>query len=282
MSEDSALRFLALLNVLWDGGTFDRERETRASAHVSGRRFTSGLMLQPATLAKLASVGGGIARGVGALARFLVAWPTTTMGGRDYRAGDLDSPELRAFDARLTELLNVPLPLSDAGEIEPPALRLSAEGFAVWRTLHDDVEHELCPRGEFGDLTDIGAKIAEQAARLACVLHVFQHGPRGEIGPDMMMTGAKIAAWHLIEARRVFAILGQVGEAADAQLLLDWLLEQTEAPTLGNILRLGPYRLRDKKRRDGAAKMLVEHNLARVVKRGDAEYLTLSPAAKKS
>jgi hypothetical protein len=47
MSEASALRFLTLLNRLWDGNEFDRQRETRACAHIRGRRFTCSLMLQP-------------------------------------------------------------------------------------------------------------------------------------------------------------------------------------------------------------------------------------------
>lgn len=91
MTEDVALRFLSLLNRLWDGNEFDRQRESRSCAHVRGRRFTVSLMMQPAVLAKLVAIGSGIARGTGALARFVVAWPSTTMGSRDYRPGDLDS-----------------------------------------------------------------------------------------------------------------------------------------------------------------------------------------------
>jgi putative DNA primase/helicase len=277
MSEGSALRFLALLNRLWDGNDFSRERETRSSAYIHGRRFTVSLMLQPDTLARLTAAGGGIARGVGALARFLIAWPSSTIGSRPYREGDLNAPELLAFDARLRQVLDTTLPLDEKGAIQPPELSLSAEAFTLWRQFHDDVERELVRTGEFSELPDFGAKAAEQAARIACVLHIFEHGSAGTITPEMMIAGARIAAWHLTEARRVFAVMGHAGEASDAQLLLEWLQDQADDPTLRNILRLGPYRLRDRKRRDSAIAKLVEHGLARIDARGDAEHLILNP-----
>jgi Protein of unknown function (DUF3987) len=280
MSEDSAMRFLGLLNRLWDGNPFDRDRETRSCAHVRGRRLTTALMLQPSALAKLVAAGDGIARGVGALARFLICWPASTMGTRGYRTADLSSAALQTFDDRIRQLLDTPLPLDEAGALQPPTVRLSREAFEVWRQLHDDIERELGRRGEFSELPDFGAKAAEQAARIACVLHVFEHGPAGEIGADSMLSAARLVIWHLAETRRIFAIIGHAGETADAQVLLEWLQDQAEAPTVGNILRLGPYRLRDKRHRDAALVVLVEHGLARVEKRGGADHLVINPKAR--
>ena len=139
--------FSLCCNQLWDGNPFDRDRETRSSAYVRGRRFTASLMLQPGALAKLVSAGGGIARAVGALARFLMAWPMSTMGTRLYKPGDLDNPALCAFDQRLRSLLDLPLPLDEDGALEPPVLRLEPAAVEVWRQLHDDVERELGSRG---------------------------------------------------------------------------------------------------------------------------------------
>lgn len=174
-------------------------------------------------------------------------------------------------------MLDAPLPLDERGALQPPALSLSPEAFEVWRQLHDDIEREIGRRGEFADLPDFGAKAAEQAARFACILHIFERGPGGEIGQDMMLAAARIAVWHLHEARRVLTMIGHAGEAADAQALLDWLHDRADAPTLGDILRLGPYRLRDRARRDPAVSKLIEHGLARIEKRGDAEHMVLTP-----
>jgi putative DNA primase/helicase len=236
MSEESALRFLALLNRLWDGNPFDRRRTTRESVTIEGRRFTVALMLQPIVLARLLEAGSGLARGTGNLARFLVCWPESTMGARPYRpiqAASMAGDPLEAFDRRLIELLNLPLPVEDPAtmKLQPTVLDLSPEAFEVWRAFHDEVERELGARGEYGELSDFGAKAAEQAARLAAVLHVFEHGPQGTIGAEAMQAGAALAAWHLHEARRVLSLTGRTGELSDAQALLDWLLEQPQPPT---------------------------------------------------
>jgi putative DNA primase/helicase len=238
-------------------------------------------MVQPLVMAKLLGAGAGVARGTGALARFLVCWPESTMGGRAYRPGDVDGPELRAFDARLTELLGSPLPVADgdaALALAPPKLRLAPAAFELWRAFHDDVERELAARGEYAELRDFAAKAAEQAARLACVLHVFEHGPGGAVGAGSMEAGAKLAAWHLHEARRMLGLVGRSGEAADAAALLEWLGEQPGPPTAGDVLRLGPHRVRDKARRDRALAKLAEHQLARGERDGKATRVVLNPA----
>jgi putative DNA primase/helicase len=231
-------------------------------------------------MARLLGAGAGVARGTGALARFLVCWPESTMGRRAYRPGDVDGPELRALDARLAALLGTALPVTDEATLAlaPPRLRLAPAAFELWRAFHDEVERELAARGEYAELRDFAAKAAEQAARLACVLHVFEHGPGGAIGAEGMEAGTKLAAWHLHEARRVLGLVGRSGEAADAAALLEWLGEQPEAPTAGDVLRLGPHRVRDKARRYRALAKFAEHQLARGERDGKATRVVLNPA----
>jgi putative DNA primase/helicase len=202
------------------------------------------------------------------------------MGQRLYRPGDVEAPELTAFDARLTELLTTELPMADERTmaLAPPTLRLDDAAFGVWRMFHDQVERELAAGGEYAEVRDFAAKGAEQAARLACVLHLFEHGPGGTIGAGCMEAGARVAAWHLHEARRVLGLVGHSGDLADAAVLLEWLREQPRPPTAGDILRLGPYRLRDKGRRDRALAKLAEHQLVGELKVGKATHIVLNPA----
>jgi hypothetical protein len=110
------------------------------------------------------------------------------------------------------------------------------------------------------------------------VTHVFGHGPAGEIGPAGMEAGAKLALWHLHEARRMLAGIGRTGEAADAQVLLDWLLDEPAPPSLGRVLQFGPYRVRDKARRDAALARLEEHGLARLQASGRETLVATNPA----
>ena len=162
-------------------------------------------------------------------------------------------------------------------ELAPPALPLSAEAFEIWRAFHDEVEVELGDKGEYGEVGDFAAKTPEQAARIAACAHVFDLGPEGEIGAAHMEAGCAVALWHLNEARRITALVGRSGAKLDAKLLLDWLLELPARPTAGDVLRLGPNRLRDKERRDKALAMLAEHDLARTVRERRRTFIEVNP-----
>jgi hypothetical protein len=76
MSDENLMKFVALLNRLWDGHPFGRERLHAKSAHVDGRRFTVSLMMQPIVMARLLGACDGAARNMGFVARTLTSWPT--------------------------------------------------------------------------------------------------------------------------------------------------------------------------------------------------------------
>jgi hypothetical protein len=282
MNDDNLMGFIALLNRLWDGNDFDRSRLTTKSAFIRGRRLTVSLMMQPVVLTRLLSAAGGASRGIGWIARTLIAWPASTIGSRPYRDA-ADMPALFAFHSRVRELLDLELPVERAGMVlAPPSLSLSPSAFRVWRSLHDEVEAELSQVGEFGGVSDIGAKIAENAARIAGVFHVVTQGPDGTIDAATMDGAAKVAIWHLSEARRVVGATKTAQDVADAGLLLEWWLSRQpeHAVEPRDILRLGPPALRDKERRDNAITALIEKHWARLVKIGTADRLVLNPKAR--
>ena len=161
--------------------------------------------------------------------------------------------------------------------LDPPRLALDKHAFEVWRHFHDDVERELPAKGEYGEHRDFAAKIAEQAARVAWVFHVIEHGPHGTVNGISMEAGAAIAIWHLHEARRVLGLVGVSGELTDAQAVLEWLQDHPEASTPRDLLRLGPYRTRSRKRRDKALEILAEHHLVREQRDGKTMRLILNP-----
>jgi putative DNA primase/helicase len=158
MGRDSIMRYLALINRLWDGQPFSRKRSTTKSFTVKGRRLTTCLMMQETVLRQLLAAGDGVSRGSGFMARFLMACPVSTMGTRFYRPGDPDDPALAAYDAKLRALLDMPLPVDSEGMVlKPPVLPLSGDARETWIEFHDDVERELHRHGEFFDVKDIAA-----------------------------------------------------------------------------------------------------------------------------
>jgi hypothetical protein len=260
MSDDTALRYFGLLNRFWDGNSFERFRATSSSFAVVGRRLTCSLMMQHIVLCRLIGAAGGVARGVGFLARFLLAWPCSTMGQRAYREGDLDGPALAKWDIRIRELLSKPLPADPKTMVlDPPTLALSDQARMHWIDFHDDAERELGRLGQFGDVADFAAKAAENSARIAAIMWVVENGPDGEIDAATMQAAAAIASWHLHEAKRIVGATNVPQAVSDAALLIEWMQKKSRwriSPR--DVLHEGPSQLRNKMRRDAAAKILIE------------------------
>jgi hypothetical protein len=263
MSDENLMKFVALLNRLWDGRPFERERLTAKCARLSGRRFTVSLMMQPVVMSRLLGACGGAARNMGFIARNLIAWPESTIGKRPYREPPANMSASDQLNARLRELLDIKL--STEGPqmaLVPPSLNLTWQAKEEWAAFFNETERELCRSGEFGDIADIGSKIAENAARMAGMFHVFEQGPGGEIGKQLMESAVTVVAWHLSEARRVICANRKPEEFADAELLLEWFLRQEDKVlSPREIQQLGPNSLRkDTKRRDRAIKILVDRH----------------------
>lgn len=280
MGKDSAMRNLALLNVLWDGGTHSIGRRTSESFTVRGARLTMGLMVQEITLREYFSKSGGLARGTGFLARFLVAWPESTQGKRPFTEAPTNWPHLAAFHRRIAAILNQPAPIDEEGALTPAMLSLTPDAKAAWVSYHDAVESELASGGELFDVRDVASKSADNAARLAALFQMFE-GAGGAIGADAFEGASRITAWHLHEARRFFGELALPAELADAARLDCWLIEhcmreRTHMVGKNHVRQHGP--LRDGARLDTAIRELAELDRLRLEKDGKRLTIHLNPA----
>lgn len=281
MGKDSAMRNLALLNVLWDGGTHSIGRRTSESFTVRGARLTMGLMIQETTLREYFSKSGGLARGTGFLARFLVAWPESTQGQRPFTEAPANWPHLAAFHRRIAAILNQPAPIDEDGALTPAMLSLAPDAKAAWVGYHDAIESELASGGELYDVRDVASKSADNAARLAALFQQFEHGMGGAIGLDSFERASRITAWHLSEARRFFGELALPAELADAARLDSWLIEhcrqeRTHFVKKNHVRQHGP--LRDGGRLDAAIRELAELDRLRLEKDGKRLTIHLNPA----
>ena len=129
-------------------------------------------------------------------------------------------PSWRNFTLGFVNYWALPLPVEGAEVIlTPPIVSLSPTAFQEWRVLHGEIEAELSRVGEFGSVPDIGAKVAENAARIAALFHVLNRGPGGDVDREMMERAASLSIWHLNEARRVVGATKTAQDIADAALL---------------------------------------------------------------
>lgn len=281
MGKDSAMRNLALLNVLWDGGAHSIGRRTSESFTVRGARLTMGLMIQESTLREYFSKSGGLARGTGFLARFLVAWPESTQGTRKFTEAPANWPHLAAFHSRIATILNQPAPVGDDGALAPAMLSLAPDAKAAWVEYHDAIERELASGGELHNVRDVASKSADNAARLAALFQLFEHGMGGAIGLDSFERASRISAWHLSEARRFFGELALPMELADAARLDSWLtkhcrLGRKRMVAKNYVRQHGP--LRDGVRLDSAIRELAQIDHLRLEKDGKRLTIHLNPA----
>jgi putative DNA primase/helicase len=282
MGKDSIMRNLALLNILWDGGVL-RVGDTPRSLSMCGARLTVALQVQEATLRTFFDRSGGLARGTGFLARFLVAWPESTQGFRPFSEPPMAWPALSVFHRRIAEILANPVPMDEEGVLSPAVLTLAPVTKAAWVTYHDAIEGELPNGGELYDVRDVASKSADNAVRLAALFHVFEHGMDGAVGLEAFEGASRIAAWHLNESRRFFGELALPAELANAARLDNWLIEccrrdRTHSVATMRVQQYGPGGLREKSAIDSAVRELDELGRARLVKEGHHRRIEVNPA----
>jgi putative DNA primase/helicase len=280
MGKDSVMRNMALLNKLWDGGRYQSDRgDEERSRDVHGARLTMGLMIQESTLRAFFDQSKGLARGSGFLARFLFAWPDSTMGTRFYIEPIAGSPALSEFNYRITELLNQSVPINENGILTPPILTLTVEAKHAWITFHDAIESELITGGKFYDVRDVASKTADNAVRLAALFHIFE-GRGSAIEISAFESASKIIRWHLNEARRFLGQLALPTELVDASKLNHWLVEYCQRASThfvgkNHTLQHGP--LRNRVTLDAALRELANLDRAQMVKDGKRSIIQVNP-----
>ena len=269
MGQETILRYLGLLNVMWEGGDFLVDRRSKPSFYLRHRRLTFGLMVQPDALRGFMDRAGSLPRGTGFIARFLIAWPATTQGTRKFRAAPAAMPAVEDYGRRITDLLNAPLATDANGGLVPTVLDFSTEARKAWVHVHDRIEVGLAAGGGFEAVRDVAAKAAENVARLAALFHVLAHGPVGAIGVDHVLGAEEVVCWHLHEARRLLAALDTPPALAAAIRLDNWLRNEarlsgdTRIPTT-RIYQYGPACLRDSRDMKAALATLTERGRARL------------------
>ena len=272
--KSNPMRFVALLNRLWDGKHFTTQRKTSQNFVIANRRLTLNLMMQPMLLQQLKN--GGVSRQSGFLARSLVAYPESEMGKRFYQEPTDSMDFLTSYEHQLTSCLKQSEDLTISGCKKMPVLQMSELAKKHWILFFNNIEEGLKPGGRWMDVRDFASKSGENVTRLAGLFHLFE-GREGDIQADHIEQAIEIINWHLYEAKRLFGSDNTAPQITDAKKLLDWLINK-ELPqlTLRDIQRLSP--LRDKDRRNQAIDTLVEHNVARLTKKDGKSCLEINPS----
>jgi len=279
MNKDTAMRNMARLNKLWDGVVSGSERITTESYGDTTARLTMSLQVQEPTLRAFFDNTKGLARGTGFLARFLVAWPESTMGTRMFTSPPDGWPAMAAFNNRLMAILDRQAPVDDFGILTPAMLTLSPDAKRAWIDFHDAVEAMMRTGGELYDLRDVASKAADNLVRMAALFHVF-NGSIGAIDLDCIEAAVPIMTWHLLEAKRFLGELAMPAELANPIRLEAWLIdwckrEGTDKVPTREVQRNGPGGLRDKMVINDAVNELAELGRAKLVHDGKKRLIQI-------
>ncbi len=276
MKKDNLTGGLATLNKLWSGEPIRADRKTEgASVILNSGRLTLGLAVQQSVVRQFFESSKGIARGSGFAARFMISWPASTQGTRFYKSMGTTVAAHR-FNTRLKTMIGATELLVDGCDLK--TVSLSPEGKAAWVGFHDRIESELLPDREFSDNKDSASKSAENVARLACLFHLFEHGPSGQISAEHVGAAAAIVTWHLFEARRFLGEIAQPADQIAAERLDAWLLQQQGPVSATTIMHKGPADTRKRAQLDEALQELVACHRVRVSKVGKSSIVSVNPA----
>lgn len=281
MTGDSAMRNMALLNVLWEDGTHTIDRRTSESYKVQGARLTMGLAVQSDTVRAFFDNPKQLARGTGFAARFLIAWPDSTQGTRLFKEPPKSFPKLSAFNDRINQLLDKIPMLTDAGGLAPATLDLSPEAKGVWINFHNQVEMELRVGGDMVDARDVASKAADNVARLAALFHLYEWHSEGQINAELVRAATVIVTWHLYEAKRFLHQIATPAHINNAMKLDAYILKycvdhKTNKVNKNHVRRNGS--IRDKRMLDEAISELIEANRIRVVIDDRTSIIEVNPA----
>ncbi|HAU9810803.1 TPA: DUF3987 domain-containing protein [Legionella pneumophila] len=276
--QSNPMRFVALLNRLWEGKSFAAHRKTSQSFIIEHRRLTLNLMMQPLLLDQMISQATGISRQSGFLARCLLAYPDSSMGTRFYQEPPEQLDGLKEYEQRITDCLDQSQRLNQTGCINLPTLKMNAQAKHLWIGFFNSIEAGLTAQGQWMEIKDFASKAAENAVRLAALFHLFS-GKTGDISVENIDQAITLMHWYLGEARRLLEPQSTQPNLEDARKLLVWLLQQRpQTTTPRDILQFGP--LRNKEQRDNALETLVEHQHIRLIKTGNKTHIALNPWCK--
>jgi hypothetical protein len=267
MTKDMRLRTVATLCSLWDCEALVKVRAGDGVLIAGAKRLVVHFMIQPNFVAEL--LGDPILRQQGFLSRLLTAWPRSRIGFRIDESGDdneaVATPAEEEFRRRIYVL--VTRYTSNELELGNP-LRVELEARRLWRDYSNELERAQQPGAIYAELSDVAGKNAEMAGRLAGVLTLYDKPSATTVTAKVMRDAIAIARWYLNEALRINETGMMRPEIVDATELLKWLREHPQHRTKTAILQHAPYRMRGKAKLDPILRILADHNLVMLPKRG--------------
>ena len=261
MSPENLLKSASAFSGLWDGNPIKRVRAIDGVSILHGRRLSLHLMIQPSAATKFLS--SPVLRDQGLLSRMLLAAPESLTGGRIYQdPNPEDEAAIQRLARQISTILKTKPALADGrNELMPRALTMTSGAKTEWIEFFNHIEVQLGKGGKYRDVRDIGAKIAEHAARIAGVMAIVDSVAAEEIEAETMKNAITVAQWYIDEAARLQESGQLTPELVTADKVLEFIKERGGSVGFRELVQLGPSEVRSKHAADAAVAVLAEHGL---------------------
>ena len=272
MNDENRLKTAGAFCNLWDGKPVKRIRAGDGTVILPGRRVSVHLIAQP-TVASI-MLSNRLFEDQGLLSRFLIAAPESTIGTRFTKIANPNLIQaLQAYESKITEILQMALPISDgkANELSPRKLVFDAEGQKLWRCFADEVEQNMASGGKWEQIRGFANKLPEHAARIAGTLALIDDIYCREVQPIFLTSSILLMEYYVGEALRLHEQGYVDPEIQLADKLLSWLHKNWQhlLVSLPDIYQRGLNAILDKKTAIQMVKILEDHGWLIRIESGD-------------
>ncbi|MEL4255845.1 YfjI family protein [Shewanella xiamenensis] len=185
------------LNSIWSGDDVYVARKTTDSYILSDVRLTTHIMIQTQTFLRFMQKSQGAVRDNGYLCRFLVCFPTPVSGYRQTSGIKFGEKFIKIFHEKIEDFLNK----------IPPSRHLvefSDEAKDIWLKIYNDIESKMSPGGVYDNAKDHASKLAENIARVAALIHYFEHAFDSKISVDALNLAVNLVSYYSLHFMNCF------------------------------------------------------------------------------
>ena len=250
----------ANFNPMWSGDDMTVNRKTSPSFKLIDIRLSMHIMVQPDTLQNFLNKSNVNVRDNGFLSRMLVCAPPSTCGFRQSYGYQYSREGIEEFNCRIRQLLEQSFRLVDYRHRTKVVFSSAAE--KIWWNIYNDIETKMAPGGMYEYAKDHASKVPENIARVAALIHCFEHPDDFEISVESLWLAVELLSYFSRDFMRVFCPPPKY--VLDAYALNDWLKPFIDSGITqirkNYILQYGPNCIRKKADLQAALDYLKQSN----------------------
>ncbi len=274
--DGNLFRNTPVLNSLWGEGRIADSRASRDSYDIDDARLTMLLMMQPSLFNYFLDKQGKNAKDSGWLARLL----HIDMEQIPERCNIPDACSwsdeavFEGFFSILTKHLQDGIKRREKNE-ERICIILSEEAKALWNTQSKRIRELMKPGEELHHYDDFGARIMEQATRIAAVMQMFITPDQQIITKDIFISAIQITQLFITH---LITKVDATREPTDAEKLLMYLEDNLVSNgsydfRRNDIIKKGPYSVRRSERLIPVLNKLEDEGVVQLFERGGTNYV---------